>query len=171
VKTPLPHIDIAVNEPAWRKAGIDIDALFPDVAGRALSAARVPALKDKDAEISVVLTNDAEIKTLNHDYRDKDKPTNVLSFPLMDINSGAPLGDPVALGDVVFAYETIAREAKEQDKSFVDHLTHLLIHGVLHLVGYDHIADQEAEIMEKLEIHILKGLGIENPYKDADFMQ
>lgn len=108
-------------------------------------------------ELSVVLTDDAHIRALNHDYRGKDKATNVLSFP---ITPPAPL-----LGDIVFAQETLAREALEGDKAFTDHFAHLLIHGFLHLQGYDHESDADAAIMEALEIAALARLGIDNPYK------
>ena len=104
-------------------------------------------------EITVVLAHDAFVKTLNRDFRGKDKPTNVLSFP----------GDG-HIGDLVLAFETIEREAAEQGKSFKAHTQHLLVHGVLHLLGHDHIKDAEAEKMEALEIKILKKLGVANPY-------
>ncbi|NBX02785.1 MAG: rRNA maturation RNase YbeY [Alphaproteobacteria bacterium] len=104
-------------------------------------------------EITVVLADDAFVKNLNRDFRGKDKPTNVLSFP----------GDG-HLGDIVLAFETIEREAKEQQKTFKAHVQHLLVHGTLHLLGHDHIKDAEAEKMEALEIKILKELGVANPY-------
>lgn len=112
--------------------------------------------KKGDFEIAVVLADDAFVQNLNKQYRGKDKPTNVLSFP-------ASLGDG-ELGDIILAFETIEREAAEQQKTFRNHATHLLVHGFLHLLGYDHIEEKEAEIMEKLEIKILKKLGISNPY-------
>ncbi len=106
------------------------------------------------SEITVVLADDAFVRGLNRDYRGKDKPTNVLSFP----------GDIPHLGDIVLARETIEREAKEQGKTFRDHAAHLLVHGTLHLLGYDHMKAKEAEIMEALEIKILNKLAISNPY-------
>lgn len=109
------------------------------------------------AEASVVLANDDFIQTLNRDYRGKDKPTNVLSFP-----QDLPL-----LGDLIFAHETLKRECVEQEKSFDDHFLHLVIHGTLHLLGYDHIDDDEAEEMEALEIKLLDGLGVKNPYENS----
>jgi len=111
----------------------------------------------KQAEASVVLGCDDFIHTLNRDYRDKDKPTNVLSFPQ----------DLPMLGDSIFAYETIVREASEQDKSFEDHLLHLSIHSTLHLLGYDHIDDQEAQEMEAIEIKLLDEMGVKNPYENS----
>lgn len=109
-----------------------------------------------EAEVSVVLADNDFVQNLNREYRGKDKPTNVLSFPQ----------DPPMLGDIVLAFETIAREAVEQNKDFSAHLTHLLVHGTLHLLGYDHENDQEAQEMEGLEIEILKKMGINNPYED-----
>ncbi|MFV3129561.1 rRNA maturation RNase YbeY [Niveispirillum sp. KHB5.9] len=149
-------------------------------------------------EMSLVLADDGTVQELNRNYRGKDKPTNVLSFALYADGSGeegeeegdwaedeadeadaeddernmeflsseAPV--PVILGDVILAFETVEREAREQRKPFADHLTHLVTHGVLHLLGYDHIEDSEAEQMERLETQILSGLGIADPYAGRD---
>jgi len=138
---------------------------------RAISAALgeakvVPYAMDM-FEISVTFTDDAAIQALNKEHRGKDKATNVLSFPAYDPEVPHPPGEGVHLGDIVFAYETIAREAEAQSKAFEDHLTHLVVHGTLHLLGYDHEGDREAEEMEALEISILRQLGIKNPYQDA----
>jgi len=108
-----------------------------------------------EAEASVVLGGDEFIQELNRDYRGKDTPTNVLSFPQ----------DLPMLGDSIFAVETIQREAEAQNKSFEDHLLHLSIHSTLHLLGYDHIDDKEAKAMEAIEIKILETLGVKNPYE------
>jgi probable rRNA maturation factor len=105
-------------------------------------------------QLAIVLANDAFVQDLNHKFRGKNKPTNVLSFP----NDDAPLGD------VVLAYETIVAEAEQQEKTFRDHSAHLLVHGVLHLMGYDHESEKDAAAMEKKEINILKKLGVKNPY-------
>lgn len=118
-------------------------------------------------DVVVTFTADSAIRGLNKTHRGIDKATNVLSFPAYDPDEPRPPGEPVHLGDVVLAYETIMREAVEQSKDFHDHVTHLLVHGVLHLLGYDHEEDGEAEEMEALEISILNGLGIKNPYQDA----
>lgn len=119
-----------------------------------------------ETEVGITLTDDAAIQALNKQHRGKDKATNVLSFPAYDPDLPHPAGAPVELGDIVLAYETIAREATEQGKSFHDHVTHLIIHGTLHLIGHDHEQDDEAETMEALEVRILAELGIKNPYAD-----
>lgn len=116
-----------------------------------------------DAELSLLLTDDAHIRVLNRQWRDQDKPTNVLSFPSADEDDDEP--GPL-IGDVIVAHETTAREAAEEGKSFEDHFTHLLVHGLLHLFGYDHIEDDEAEEMEAFETEILAGLGVADPYAD-----
>jgi probable rRNA maturation factor len=149
-------------------------------------------------EMSLVLADDATVQELNKSYRGKDKPTNVLSFALYadgeaggdegewdedeaeadDPDDGDGDGDvdflspddavPVLLGDVILAFETVDREAREQGKALANHLTHLVTHGVLHLLGYDHLEDSEAEQMERLETQILSGLGIADPYAGRD---
>ncbi len=118
----------------------------------------------KDVEVSVVLSDDEHIRVLNRDYRNLDRPTNVLSFAALDADDDEPLIEPVLLGDIAVAYETTAREAAEAGISVEDHLFHLIVHGVLHLIGYDHIDDADAEVMEALEISILAENGIANPF-------
>ncbi|SMH55589.1 rRNA maturation RNase YbeY [Azospirillum agricola] len=121
--------------------------------------------EDGPAELSVVLADDALVHQLNRDYRGKDKPTNVLSFALTEADEPEPVeGAPVLLGDVILAFETVRREAAEQNKAPADHMTHLVVHGVLHLLGYDHETDDEAEEMEALETRLLADLGIADPY-------
>lgn len=119
-------------------------------------------------EISVRLTDDAEVHQLNRDFRDKDKPTNVLSFPQYGPDEFASLANTddgeILIGDIVLAYETCAREAQEKGISLEDHATHLMVHGALHLVGYDHMDDLSANAMEALEVKALASLGIRNPY-------
>lgn len=115
------------------------------------------ALGKKGGMISVVLADDAFVHELNHQYRGKDKPTNVLSFP----------GEGEELGDIVLAFETLKREAKEQKKSFRAHCAHLVVHGVLHLLGHDHENDKDATRMEAQEVAVLAKLGFSNPYEVA----
>jgi len=158
------EIAVSVHDTAWLDALGDLE----QQARRAVSA----VLRQLDAgtaplEISLVFTDDAEQRGLNRDYRHKDCATNVLSFPNMDDTDVAPPEElPRLLGDVVLARETIACEAVEQGKSLADHTMHLLIHGTLHLLGYDHLEAADAAEMEALETEILAGLGIADPYAD-----
>ena len=151
-----PHLalDIAVECEKW--------SAVPDTEGtirRAIEAAE--AIESETGEIAVVLTDDAAIRALNARWRGIDTPTNVLSFPAGEM---ALNGENIHLGDIAIAYETVAREAEAENKAFLDHLAHLAIHGYLHLLGFDHKTDGEAEQMEGLETRILSGLGIANPY-------
>ncbi len=124
-------------------------------------------------EISLLYTDDTHIQELNKEFREKDKPTNVLSFPdtpLTDeaLKQSVAWQEPLLLGDIAIAKETLIREAEKQKKSFDDHFCHLLLHGILHLLGFDHIEDDEAEEMEALEIKLLAKMGIDNPYQSGD---
>jgi len=110
-----------------------------------------------ETEVSVVLADDTEVQDLNKTFRNRDKPTNVLSFPSEQKDE---------LGDIILAYETVTREAEENGVSPLDHTLHLIIHGFLHLLGYDHEHENEAKEMENMEIRILKDLHINNPYED-----
>jgi len=153
-----PLIDIEVEEDGW------LDAL-PDVhlvVGTSVSAALKAANFKDQADVVVLLCNDAEMRSLNAEYRNKDKATNVLSFPAP--KSMRIKGVLEHLGDMALGLETCVREAKEQGKSLKNHVTHLSVHGALHLLGYDHQTDDEAERMESLERDILKDLGIPDPY-------
>ncbi|MTI44671.1 putative rRNA maturation factor [Roseibium hamelinense] len=120
------------------------------------------------SEVSVVCTNDAAVQKLNKDWRGKNKPTNVLSFPASE-----PVEDVYGplLGDIVLGFETISREADDLGIEFETHVTHLIVHGILHLFDYDHQEDDEAELMERMEIEILSCLGIENPYADRPLVK
>ena len=134
--------------------------------GRALAACRKADLPEiaEGAEVSLVFTDDARVRRLNKQYRGKDRPTNVLSFPAARVAPGR-LGPP--LGDIVLARETIAAESEDQGLTFADHLTHLIVHGFLHLLGYDHETDGEAAVMERLETAILARLAIADPYAES----
>ncbi len=118
-------------------------------------------------EIGVSLADDQAQQQLNRDWRGTDRPTNVLAFPAWEPGAPVPPGAPILLGDVVLAFETVAREAEEQGKPLADHLCHLVVHGVLHLFGYDHATEVEAVAMEQLETTILAGLGVPDPYRGA----
>jgi probable rRNA maturation factor len=122
-----------------------------------------------DAELAVMLTDDKGIRTLNNNWRGQDKPTNVLSFPaLQPTGAGGPDDAPRMLGDIAIAYQTTRAEADDEQKPFGHHLSHLAIHGFLHLIGYDHEKDDDAEAMEALESEILAQLRIPDPYTDRD---
>ena len=117
------------------------------------------------AEVSLVLADDDFVHVLNRDYRGQDKPTNVLSF---ENKEKPPKGQPWMAGDIIVAYETVQKEARALKTPFLTHLAHLLIHGTLHLQGYDHLNDKEAQKMESKEIKIMKGLGYPDPYQDVE---
>lgn len=157
---------------------IDIETPWPagtdwaDLAECALEALQqvAPELGNERLIASVLFTSDAEVHTLNREWRAKDKPTNVLSFPMLDredLLELAPDGPPEMLGDIALAFETCAREAGEKGVSVEHHATHLIIHGLLHLAGHDHeISDADAEAMEALETKALAILGMSDPYGD-----
>ena len=139
---------------------------------RAIAAAAEAIDEDvADAEVAVMLTDDSGIRTLNGNWRGIDKPTHVLSFPALQPEGERKAGDaPRMLGDIAIAYETTRREADEEQKPFDHHLSHLAVHGFLHLIGYDHETDGEAEVMEALEREILAQLGIPDPYAERERM-
>jgi probable rRNA maturation factor len=118
-------------------------------------------------ELGITLADAANQRQLNRDYRGLDAPTNVLAFSAWEPGTRSPPGAPVLLGDVVLAMETVAQEATEQEKPLADHLTHLTVHGVLHLLGYDHLTQTEAAAMEGLERSILAEMGVPDPYRDT----
>lgn len=152
------EIDILVEAGDWPDEG-DLRTL----AWRALTAVfSETGIEAPVTELSLVFTDDAHIRSLNAGWRDKDKPTNVLSFPAFPVKVGGPL--PPMLGDIILASETISREAALEEKPFDHHLTHLIIHGLLHLLGYDHETEAEAEEMEAVERRALARLAIPDPY-------
>jgi probable rRNA maturation factor len=118
-------------------------------------------------ELGITLADAANQRQLNRDYRGQDEPTNVLAFPVWEAGTRLPPNAPVLLGDVVLALEIVAEEAAEQEKPIGDHLVHLTVHGVLHLLGYDHLTRAEAATMESLERTILAELGVPDPYRDT----
>lgn len=160
-----PATEVLVVADCWSTEH-DVDAIIH----RAIEAASSMVEDDTaDAELAIMLTDDAGIRTLNNNWRGMDKATNVLSFPALQPPEGAEVPDdmPRMLGDIAIAYETMRREADEEDKPFANHLSHLTVHGFLHLVGYDHENEEEAEEMEQLERDILATLGIPDPYADS----
>ncbi len=151
-------IDISIESDDWTECAPDIADVIEQTAEAALNAMELP---NQDTEVSIVLSDDDFIQSLNKQWRGKDKPTNVLSFPQ---------DEPQLLGDVIVAFGTVKREAEEQGKLFESHVRHLIVHGILHLLGHDHENDEEAEEMESLEIEILHALGVKNPYESGNFM-
>ena len=159
-------IDIDVQEPLWNSVK-DLEDLTEQTVLKTLMHATLPEyISNKTLEISVVYANDDVVQVLNNQYRGINKPTNVLSFAMLDAleKTDAPA---VALGDLIMAFETITKEADEVDKFIRDHIAHLIVHGTLHLLGYDHIEDDDANVMETLEIRILQGMNIQNPYTET----
>lgn len=153
-------VTVSVANPGWE----NLPVAATSVARRAAEAALTAAGCAANSELGVVLTGDDELRSLNCRYRGRDKTTNVLSFALDQV-AGAPESEQL-LGDVYVALETVRREATAQDKSVADHLSHLVVHGVLHLLGYDHAADVDARRMESLEIGVLGAMGIADPYAE-----
>jgi probable rRNA maturation factor len=153
-------VDISFVSGGWESTLPEVETVVRRAAGSTWKAERDGAVAD-GAEVSVALADDAMMHKLNRDYRGKDMPTNVLAFPAED--SGAA-GRARLLGDVVLAFETVQREAAERSKPLADHVSHLVVHGMLHLLGCDHETDAHAAAMEALEIAILNGLGVANPY-------
>ncbi|HWY62761.1 MAG TPA: rRNA maturation RNase YbeY [Rhizomicrobium sp.] len=146
-------ITLLVDDPGWRRSR-GLDARLRRAAGTALRAAGFTGKKS----LTVLLSSDAKLKKLNREFRGRDKPTNVLSFPATGNKNGY-------CGDIAIAYGVTRREAEAAGKPFADHASHLVVHGVLHLAGYDHEKIRDARIMEPLEVKILKRLGIANPYQ------
>ena len=153
------ELDIMIEAGDWARLP-GAEALARRAAEAALAAADEG---DGAFEASVMLTDDAQLRELNRTWRGKDKPTNVLSFPAPEPPGAA---GPRHLGDIALAYETLVRESEEESKELAHHFAHLIVHGVLHLLGYDHEVEAEAEIMEALEVKALATLGIADPYRD-----
>lgn len=158
------QLDIDIED--WPKG--DWEALASRAAGAA--GGGEPLLANPRLTASLLFTSDAEVHALNREWRQRDKPTNVLSFPMLEreeLESLAPEGPPEMLGDIALAYETCAREAAEKGIPLEAHAAHLIVHGLLHLAGHDHVmSDEQAEAMEGLESRILAKLGIADPYGD-----
>ena len=157
------EVAMTIDNAAWRDAlpslQLLVDRTAPEVWRR--------AGRDGAAEASVVMSSDSQMRKLNYKYRDVDRPTNVLAFPLGE--SIWPDG-PEHLGDIVLAFETIVREAARDAKPLDAHVTHLLVHGLLHLLGHGHETESDAELMEKIEVEIITSLGYPNPYRELPDM-
>ncbi|MCO6391503.1 rRNA maturation RNase YbeY [Aliihoeflea aestuarii] len=152
------EIDIAVEAGDWP----DENVLSAQAESACAATFAELGIEPRESELSLVFTDDASIRNLNREWRGKDKATNVLSFPAFKVAPGDAL--PPMLGDVILAFETVSREAALEDKPFEHHLAHLLVHGLLHLLGYDHENDADADEMEGLERKILMRLSIPDPY-------
>jgi|FLOH01.1.fsa_nt_gi probable rRNA maturation factor len=159
------YVDVASDD--WE----DVPAMILLIQKCVAAVLAAFSLADTPLELSVRLTDDADIAHLNREYRKQDKPTNVLSFSgferdeLQDAyDVAASDGPPVMLGDIIITHGVTSREAREQDKAFSDHMAHLVVHGLLHLMGFDHIEEEEANEMESHEKNILASLGIDDPY-------
>lgn len=168
------NLDIA--DERWKDEIPDIEALSEKVKATAFGFAfahdedSAEILKTCDFAVNVCLSDDAEVWRLNKEFRNMDKPTNVLSFANLDFADfkPAPEGETTELGDIIIAFETMKKEAQIENISLKAHYCHLLTHGFLHILGFDHIEDDEAEYMEGFEKAILAELGIENPYNDEE---
>jgi probable rRNA maturation factor len=164
----LPITEVLVVADCWQTEP-DAEAVIQRAVA---AAAEIAKAGIGEAELAVMLTDDSGIRTLNNNWRGIDKPTNVLSFPaLPPTGAGGPDDAPRMLGDIAIAYETTRKEADDEQKPFDHHLSHLAVHGFLHLIGYDHEQDHDAEQMESLEQEILAQLGIPDPYADRERME
>ena len=155
------QVAISIEDESWQDLASNITSLCESTLTKAWKS-----LDDQSASdvwVSILLTNDQQMRSLNNRYRNKDAPTNVLSFPSPENTAMAEDAGHV-LGDIALSAQTIIREAAEQSKTVPDHLAHLLVHGLLHLLGYDHDVDDEAAVMEQLEIDILGTMDVPNPY-------
>lgn len=159
VTTSTLSADLRIADPRWETLG-DVEALSSRALAHAANHMKA------EGEVSVLMTNDAEMHALNKQWRGFDKPTDVLSFP----GDGPEIpGEPVHLGDIALGYETALHDAEAMGRPFDAHISHLLIHGFLHLLGYDHIEADDAKVMEPLEAQILAGLGWPDPYATGPY--
>jgi len=168
-------IKIDATSEKWKGAFTSYKKKINEAAACAFLTAKKPAaFNDRTFEVNIVLTTDANIKKLNKTYRGKDMATNVLSFPQINLDKPLkkselamfPAEVAIPLGDIVLANQIIKKEAKAEAKEFEDHVAHLVIHGVLHLLGYDHMNDKDAKAMEKMEQKVMETLGYPDPYEN-----
>ncbi len=156
------EIEVLVEEERWHECTSSFD-FVNEAAKLALSAGKEPALSSP-VNLSILFSTDKHIRELNKTYRGFDKPTNVLAFPAEGNAAGTLKDEKTHLGDIILAFETVLKEANEQNKTPASHITHLVIHGVLHLMGYDHTTSSEAMKMEQLEVQLMIKLGLTDPY-------
>jgi len=162
-----PCVAINVEDNAWREAVPDLDVSVADTVSVAMNMAIARSgnvRKKQETEISLLFTNNQKVQALNAQYRGADRPTNVLSFP-GHIDQDSSVSSVIPLGDIALAFELIDQEAAAQGKSVSDHMSHLIVHGLLHLLGYDHKHDRDAVEMEQLERRILMSMGLHDPYE------
>ncbi|MDR1694897.1 MAG: rRNA maturation RNase YbeY [Lactobacillaceae bacterium] len=168
------NLNIETGEPKWNNCSDDIEDLSKQILKAVFDYVKKNENIDflsfgKPISVGLALSNDTEIKKLNRDFGDKDSATNVLSFASVDDENfydDIELFKEIELGDIIISFDTLEKEAKEKNISFINHYTHLFIHGILHLLGFDHIKDDEADYMEDFEINILKTFNINNPYAE-----
>jgi probable rRNA maturation factor len=166
------HINLDKASTKWNRAFPLMRGKIEQAAVYTFTRAKKPAaFRRRSFEINILLTDDSNVKTLNRNYRGKNKPTNVLSFPQINLKKFSrieldmfPRSNMIPLGDVVLAFQTIRGECQAQNKTMENHVIHLIVHGTLHLLGYDHMRVSEAKAMEKLECDILGVLGYPDPY-------
>jgi probable rRNA maturation factor len=162
--TPEDRLDICIDAPGWVQRFDDIEALCRLAVDAAMAAA---AAERRERAVSVLFTDDATMRRLNASYRGQDRATNVLSFPTEADGGAVEITgcEPRLLGDIAIGLEAVLREAEDEGKPPADHVCHLIVHGTLHLLGYDHTDDAEADVMERLEVQVLAGLGVPDPYQ------
>jgi probable rRNA maturation factor len=169
------NIHVTAASDKWKRAFPRMLRKIEQAAAAAFVAARRPAaFAGRNLELDLTLTDDKTIKDLNHTYRGKKEPTNVLSFPQFEVRKlrkpmlkDYPADEAIPLGDVVIAWQTVKRECKEQKKELENHVIHLVVHGTLHILGYDHMNAKDAKVMERLECDILESLGYPDPYHET----
>ena len=173
------NINLDKASTKWNRAFPLMQSKIEQAAASAFMHAKKPAaFKRRIFEINIMLTDDSNVKKLNNNYRGKNKPTNVLSFPQINLNNFRrteldvfPVKESIPLGDIVLAFQTIRGECLKQDKTLESHTIHLIVHGTLHLLGYDHMRAGEAKAMEKLECDILTVLGYPDPYNEKSHIK
>jgi probable rRNA maturation factor len=156
---------VPLYDDLWDEFGTSLDSFLHQLSG--IVEKHLLLVHKEKSQVSISFSNDQQVQNLNRDYRDKDQPTNVLSFTNLFFEDLQTLGtgEEPHLGDMILAYETILHEAQDQDKNFLDHTKHLIVHGFLHIIGYDHMTQEEESEMESLEIEILQEFNINNPYE------